>query len=288
MKVLVADKCGFCFGVEHAIDLAQNLLSDNQNVFCLGPLIHNQQVVDRLVERGLTLVNHLDEIPKSNETDKVSHDQKPTVLIRSHGARPEVQKEVKARGFELADATCVLVKRAQKLVEQLYQQGYQVVVVGDPDHPETKGVIGYAPEVTVIAAEDDIEKLPTAGRLAIIAQTTLSAQDFRRLVGLIAVRGFDELKVVNTICRETQRRQKSALELCEKVDVMFVLGARHSANTRELAQLCHRKKAQTYHLQNFQEFKPRYIEGKIIAGVTAGASTPDWIIHEFVENLQKL
>ncbi len=113
MKVLVADKCGFCFGVEHAIDLAQNLLSDNQNVFCLGPLIHNQQVVDRLVERGLTLVNHLDEIPKSNETDKVSHDQKPTVLIRSHGARPEVQKEVKARGFELADATCVLVKRAQ-------------------------------------------------------------------------------------------------------------------------------------------------------------------------------
>jgi len=161
-------------------------------------------------------------------------------------------------------------------------------VVGDPDHPETQGVIGYAPEVTVVASEDDIKKLPTNGRLAIIAQTTLSAQDFRRLVGLIAVGGFDELKVVNTICRETQRRQKSALELCEKVDVMFVLGARHSANTRELAQLCRRKGAKTYHLQNFQEFKTRYIAGKNVAGITAGASTPDWIIREFVENLQKL
>ncbi|KPK74040.1 MAG: hypothetical protein AMJ79_14795 [Phycisphaerae bacterium SM23_30] len=286
MKVLVADKCGFCFGVEHAIDLAQKMLAEGRNVYCLGPLIHNQQVVDRLIDQGLRVVNRLDEIPQPGENPPAQDTKRPTVLIRSHGCRPEVQQEVKERGFEIADATCVLVKRAQKLVEQLHRQGYQVVVVGDPDHPETQGVIGYAPKVTVVAREDDIKKLPPSGRLAVISQTTLSGEDFHRLVGLIARRGFEELKVVNTICRETTRRQLSAIELCRKVEVMFVLGARHSANTRELAQLCRRNGAQTYHLQNWQEFKPRYMEGKTTAGVTAGASTPDWIIREFVENLQ--
>ena len=286
MKVLVADKCGFCFGVEHAIELAQKMLAEDRNVFCLGSLIHNQQVVDRLISRGLRVVDRLDEIPAVQHTGGNQIEQKPTVLIRSHGCRPEVQKEVKDRGFELADATCVLVKRAQKLVEEHYQQGYQVVVVGDPDHPETQGVIGYAPEVTVVARQEDIEKLPTSGRLAVVAQTTLAGEEFRRLVGSIARHGFEELKVVNTICRETTRRQASAIELCEKVEVMFVLGARHSANTRELARLCRHKGAQTYHLQNWREFKPRYIAGKRMAGVTAGASTPDWIIQEFVENLQ--
>ena len=287
MKVLIAKKHGFCFGVEHAIALAEKMLTKGKTVYCLGPLIHNKQVVDRLSESGLKVVSSLDEIPNPTSSSQ-SCEQVPTVLIRSHGCRPELIEQIKSRGLKLADATCILVKRAQKLVAELHRQGYLVVVVGDPDHPETRGVIGYAPNVTVIADERDFAKLPSEGRLAIISQTTSSPEDFDRIVGLISQRGYSEIKVVNTICRETTRRQTSAIELCQMVDVMFVLGSRHSANTRELARLCRRQVKNTYHLEGWQDFDPQYIEGKNTAGITAGASTPDWIIQEFVTNLQNL
>ena len=281
MKVLVAQKCGFCFGVKHAIQLAQQMLDQGKNVYCLGSLIHNKQVVDRLVNAGLKVVERLGDIPVPKNPDS----QPPTVLIRSHGCRPEILENVTARGLQIADATCVLVKRAQKLVSELHQQGYQVVVVGDPDHPEIQGVVGYAPDVIVVACQDDLEKLPPTERLAIISQTTYSAKDFGQIVGLIAARDYQQLKVVNTICHETTRRQASAVELCHQVQVMFVIGSPHSANTAELANICRREGVQTYHLQNWSEFKPRYVEGHTVAGVTAGASTPDWIIQEFVQKL---
>ena len=285
MKVLIAEKCGFCFGVEHAIQMAQKMLEAGKNVYCLGSLIHNKQVVDRLVESGLRVVDNLDQIPSSSHQEG---GEVPTVLIRSHGCRPELLQEVKRRGFQLADATCVLVKRAQKLVGQLHRQGYQVIVVGDPNHPETQGVIGYAPDVIVVAGPEDLGKLPPSGRLAVISQTTHSAEDFGKIVGLIASRSdYQELKVVNTICRETARRQESAIQLCRRVEVMFVLGSPHSANTSQLAHICRREGVDTYHLQNWQEFEPSYVAGKRVAGVTAGASTPDWIIHEFVQKLRR-
>ncbi len=296
MKVLIATKYGFCFGVEHAIEKARKLLDEKETVYCLGPLIHNSHVVNRLSSIGLRVVDNLSQIDTCEQsrsdasTEHISStDHIPTVLIRSHGCRPELLEEIKKRGFKLADATCILVKRAQKLVGELYRQGYQVVIVGDPDHPEVQGAVGHAPgEVIVVNGPEDLDKLPSKGRVAVISQTTNSAEDFGKIVGLIATRGYEEMKVVNTICRETARLQASAVELCRNVDVMFVLGSHHSANTGELAQLCHRNGVDTHHLQDWQEFKPEYVVGKSIAGVTAGASTPDWIIKEFVRNLQKL
>ena len=304
MKVLIATKYGFCFGVEHAIEKARKLLDEKETVYCLGPLIHNSHVVNRLSHAGLRVVDNLSQIDAdtceqshsdtptdhNSSAERVSSTEHvPTVLIRSHGCRPELLEEIKKRGFELADATCILVKRAQKLVGELYQQGYQVVIVGDPEHPEVQGAVGHAPgKVIVVDGPEDLDKLPSKGRLAVISQTTNSAEDFGKIVGLIAMRGYEEMKVVNTICRETARRQASAVELCRKVDVMFVLGSHHSANTGELAQLCRRNGVDTYHLQDWQEFKPEYVVGSNTAGVTAGASTPDWIIKEFVSNLQKL
>lgn len=287
MKTLLAEKMGFCFGVEHAIEAAEKLLAQGKKVYCLGSLIHNRQVVDGLAQAGLRVVDKLSEIDTLIRAEG-KNGEKPTVLIRSHGCRPELLEDVKKRGLNLVDATCVLVRRAQNLVGELYQQGYQVVVVGDPDHPEIRGVVGYAPNVIVVAGPDDLEKLPQHGRLAVISQTTHSGEDFGQIVGLIAMRGYEEMKVVNTICRETARRQASAIELCRQVDVMFVLGARHSANTRELAQLCRRNNVETYHLQDWQEFKEEYVKGRKIAGVTAGASTPNWLIKEFVEKLEQL
>lgn len=296
MKVLIATKYGFCFGVEHAIEKARKLLDEKETVYCLGPLIHNSHVVNRLSSIGLRVVDNLSQIDTCEQsradasTEHISSTEHiPTVLIRSHGCRPELLEEIKKRGFKLADATCILVKRAQKLVGELYRQGYQVVIVGDPDHPEVQGAVGHAPgEVIVVNGPEDLDELPSKGRVAVISQTTNSAEDFGKIVGLIATRGYEEMKVVNTICRETARRQASAVELCRNVDVMFVLGSHHSANTGELAQLCRRNGVDTHHLQDWQEFKPEYVTGKTTAGVTAGASTPDWIIKEFVRNLQKL
>lgn len=286
MQVIVAQKCGFCFGVERAIDLAQEMLQQRHQVYCLGDIIHNKQVVSRLAEAGLKVVDRLEEVPDP-PADAPTEDI-PTVLIRSHGSHPHVIQEINERGLQLADATCVLVTRVQKLVQELYEQGYQVIVVGDPDHPEIRGVVGYAPAVTVIANEADLDTLPEKGRLAVVSQTTFAPDDFGRIVGLIASRGYSEIKIVNTICKETAHRQASAVELCRHVDVMFVLGSHRSANTRELAELCQRHGMCTYHLQNWDEFKPEYAQGKQVAGVTAGASTPDWVIDEFVSKLQAL
>lgn len=287
MEVLVADKKGFCFGVKHAISLAEKLLAEGKKVYCLGDLIHNKQVVNRLSQAGLEVVENLDQIPSGSAPNQKSGPI-PTVLIRSHGCRPELAEEVKKRGFHLVDATCILVKHAQKIVSELDQQGYQVIIVGDPNHPEVQGAIGYAPDVIVVENENDLDKIPRSAKLAVISQTTHSAEDFGRIVGLIAMGSYEEMKVVNTICRETARRQDSAINLCQQVEVMFVLGSRHSANTRELANLCQRNGVETHHLQNWEEFSPDFVQGKHRAGVTAGASTPDWIIEEFVENLKAL
>ncbi len=290
MKVVLAKKMGFCFGVEHAISTAEKMLEEDKVVYCLGHLIHNNEVVDRLSGNGLRVVNNLQEVvDREKELASSGQTTDPSsvnVLIRSHGCRPELLDEVRKLGFNLVDATCVLVQRVQNLVRDLFEQGYQVVVVGDPNHPEVQGVVGYAPEVTVVAGVKDLEKAPARGKIAIVSQTTHSADDFGQVVGDLAKRGYEEIKVVNTICKETARRQASAVELCHEVDVMFVLGSRHSANTGELAELCRRHDVDTYHLQGWKEFKPEYIENKKIAGITAGASTPDWIIREFIDNLE--
>ena len=287
MKVKIAETLGFCFGVEHAIDMAQqNLDKEKEEVYCIGSLIHNKQVVDRLSDNGLKVVNTLDEVP----IPKADSKSKPTILIRSHGSRPELLQSVRDRGFNMADATCTLVKKAQEFVKKLHDEGYQVVLIGDKDHPEVKGVVGYAPSVIIIDSEDEIEKLPKRGKLGIISQTTHSAEKFGEMVGKIAAtrRNYQEMKVINTICFETSKRQEAAAKLCDEVDIMFVVGSKTSANTTELANLCRKKGIDTYHLQNWSEMDPSCIEGKSVAGVTAGASSPDWIIQEFVENLKKL
>ena len=292
MKVIQAKKMGFCFGVEHATSTASGLLSDGRKVYCLGHLIHNNQVVERLSTAGLKVVDDLQDVVAAEKQAASDGDGTPPnevdVLIRSHGCRPELLDEVKRLGFNLVDATCVLVRRVQNLVHDLFEQGYQVVVVGDPEHPEVQGVVGYAPDVTVVAGVEDLEKAPAKGRIAVVSQTTHSAEDFGQVVGRLAMRSYEEMKVVNTICKETARRQASAIELSSVVDVMFVLGSRHSANTGELAQLCRRHGVETYHLQGWDEFKPEYVEGKQVAGITAGASTPDWLIKEFTAKLEAM
>ena len=278
MQVKLAGKHGFCFGVEDAIELAERTVRETGagGVVALGPVIHNRQVVERLEASGLNQSGKLEEVTPDT-----------TVLIRSHGASPETFAEADQRGLSLVDATCVLVKKAQNVVRQLDQEGYQVVMIGDSEHPEVKGVIGYAPEVIVVDREEDLDAaLPRHGKLGIVAQTTHAPEHVAQMIGAIARRSFRELKIINTLCLEVVRRQESAVELCREVHVMFVLGGLHSANTQELARLCHEEGITTYHLETWSQFDPAMVKGHRVAGITAGASTPDEIIAEFTRNLE--
>ena len=278
MKVLVAAKCGFCPGVRNAISMAEKTLqraATGQSVYCLGPIIHNKDEVERLRAAGLHTV------------DSVAEMDSGTVLIRSHGVAPSELNRLKDQGFHIVDATCVLVKRLQQIVKQLEAEGYEVVIIGEENHPEVQGVVGCVGDVVVVAGEDDLGKLPRNGRLGIVCQTTQSPEHLGRMLDAIARRSFSELKVINTLCKEAIKRQESAIELCQQVDVMFVLGGLHSANTRRLADLCRKYNEATFHLQNWDELDRKILFGKAVAGVTAGASTPNWVIEEFVKHLER-
>ena len=274
MNVLVAEKCGFCHGVRNAISVAEKILAHEDDVYSFGPIIHNRDVVEQLAECGLKTVGRVEEIHSG------------TVLIRSHGAAPEQVARLKEKGLNIVDATCVLVKRVQHIAGELQEQGYQVVIIGEENHPEVQAVVGCAKDVIVIADESDLHRLPQNARLGVVCQTTQNPEHFGKMLGAMGRSSFSELKVINTLCKEAIKRQESAIGLCRQVDIMFVLGGLESANTRRLAELCAKVNKQTFHLQNWDELDTSVLHGKNTAGVTAGASTPDWIISEFVENLK--
>jgi len=277
MKVLMAAKCGFCPGVRNAISTAEKILDEAESdgpVYSLGPVIHNKDEVERLRKAGLQTVDSIDQMDSG------------TVLIRSHGVAPSELDRLKQQGFHIVDATCVLVKRLQEIVKQLEAEGYEVVIIGEENHPEVQGVVGCVRDVVVVAGEGDLDKLPRDGKLGIVCQTTQSPERLGRMLGAIGRGSFRELKVINTLCKEAIKRQESAIELCQQVDIMFVLGGLHSANTRRLADLCKKHNEATFHLQNWDELDKNVLSGKIVAGVTAGASTPNWVIEEFVKHLE--
>jgi len=280
MKVKLAEKRGFCFGVENAIELASEAIREHGpgQVVALGPLIHCQQVVCELEQAGLKQSASIDDIEDGS-----------TIIIRSHGASPELLAKVQDKKLKVIDATCVLVKKAQEAVRKLHEDNYQVLMIGNKNHPEVMGVIGYAPEVIVLNSVEELDqKLPLRSKLGIVAQTTLSPDHVGEIIGEIARKPFLELKIVNTLCREVVHRQKAAMILCQEVEVMFVLGGLHSANTRELARLCSNRGVPTFHLETWVQFEPSMVAGRNIAGVTAGASTPEWIVQDFVSRLESI
>ncbi|MGB0715958.1 MAG: 4-hydroxy-3-methylbut-2-enyl diphosphate reductase [Phycisphaerae bacterium] len=280
VKVLLAKSRGFCFGVEDAIEIAEAAVDEHGagRVVALGPVIHNRQVVSKLEDEGLSQSGELEQLDPASQS----------VLIRSHGASPETFDKAASLGLNVIDATCVLVKRAQNVVQEMHQQGYSIVMIGDANHPEVKGVIAYAPNVTVVDEDTDLETaLPYRERLGIVAQTTHAPEHVASMIAKILCRPYREVKIVNTLCLEVVHRQEAAVELAGQVEVMFVLGGLHSANTRELARLCKESGRETYHLEGWMQFEPAMAQGKTVAGVTAGASTPEWIINEFVGNLEK-
>jgi 4-hydroxy-3-methylbut-2-enyl diphosphate reductase len=275
-RVELAEESGFCFGVRRALELARQTAASHGAAYSLGPLIHNPQEVEQLARSGVQVVQSLAEVPAGG-----------TLIIRSHGAPPEVMEQAVKAGLTVVDATCPLVMRAQERARELAQAGYKVVVAGEPQHPEVQAIVAHAPGAVVLEDGSDLGVLGTARRIGVVAQTTQSPQAYRRLIGRLLELEPAELRVYNTICTATLGRQKAALALARRVDVVVVVGGKNSANTRRLAELCLAVGVPTYHIETAAELDDEWFRGADVVGVTAGASTPDWVVREVVEALEK-
>jgi len=275
LKVILAEKAGFCFGVKRALDMAERTSETSQAV-SLGPLIHNQQVVKRLAERGIQVVEDLEELTSQQ-----------ALIIRSHGVAPSVYQGAESKGIRVVDATCPFVQKAQRLAAKSTQMGQQVIVMGDKLHPEVQGILGWAgAEAIPIQTVEEAKELPFYPHLAILAQTTQLAENFAGIVEELK-NHTDDLIIHNTICNATAERQKVARELAEVVDVMVVVGGRNSANTRKLASICS-ERTKTYLIETADELENVWFAEAKNAGLTAGASTPDWIIKEVYRKMTEM
>ena len=273
MEVILAEHLGFCYGVKRAVGIARENASPDGTSSTLGPIIHNPQMVERLKNEGVGTVGSLEEMDDG------------LIIIRSHGVGPKVYEEAESRGLELVDATCPHVKKAQLSAKLLSEEGYTVVIVGEKNHPEVKSIFEWtAQDAYIIETEEEANALPRIGKLGIVSQTTFSGDRFRSIVSCLLEKS-REIKILRTICTATDLRQAAALDLAEKVDVMLVIGGKNSANTTRLAQLC-ATKCKTYHIETVEELQDDWIKDVNKIGITAGASTPDWIIKEVYKQCQ--
>lgn len=278
MQVLLADEYGFCFGVERAVEMVEEAVAAGDKVRSLGPLIHNDQEMERLAGQGVTTVD---------DTNKISADE--TAVIRAHGVTPQVQRELEEKASKVVDATCPFVTRVQKLAARAAEEDRHVIVVGSPDHPEMIGVKGYAPDhAFIIKDESEVPFLPRLRRPLVVSQTTIKAKTFFDTAEAIKTKTDDDVQVVNTICSATRDRQDAARALAGEVDAFYIIGGNHSSNSRKLLSVCKEQCEKSFLIETALEINPADLVGIERVGVTAGASTPKWLIDEVVSKLEEI
>jgi (E)-4-hydroxy-3-methyl-but-2-enyl pyrophosphate reductase len=278
MEILLAESLGFCMGVKRAVDLAYRAKekSEGEPVVTLGPLIHNAQEINRLAG---------DDIGVTDENDRPSSG---AVIIRAHGVAPQVYEELKARGLRIMDGTCPYVHYSQRKAVELRNEGYTVVIVGDRNHPEIRGILGYVEgEAYVVKNVEETLALPALERVGTIAQTTLPPEKYRTIIGLLQQR-VPEVKVCETICDATEENQAAVRELASEVELLYVIGGRHSANSNKLVEVAKEACPRSLLIETEDEVRPEDVRGLERVGVSAGASTPDWMIRKVVERLRTL
>ncbi len=276
MRIILAEHSGTCFGVKKALKVAERFADSNLNVYTLGPLIHNKQVVERLDKKGIRVIDTLDSVEGG------------TVIIRSHGVPPEIHGQAAGKVVELVDATCPFVRKIQEKVKEYYGKGYQIIIIGDAGHPEVKGVNGWCNYSAIILDKpEDAERIGYFEKLCVVAQTTITSGLWEEMKSVLEKKG-DEIKFFNTICSATSMRQQAAVELAGKVDVMLVIGGLHSSNTQKLYKLCKENCKNTYHIETADDLPLENIKGAESVGITAGASTPDWIIKEVIDKMTEM
>ena len=276
MDIILAKQAGFCFGVKRATQMAFEAADKGVSTFTLGPIIHSPQVVQKLEEMGVRVRNDLAGLESG------------TIILRSHGVAAEELEDAIQKELEIVDATCPFVKKAQEHVKSLSQAGYDVVVVGDADHPEVQGIVSYAKgKVYVVGSGEEAAKLPKMGKIGVVAQTTQSFENLANVVHECLMKG-GEIRVFHTICDATAVRQEEAKELAKQVDCMIVIGGYNSANTKRLAKVSAELQPRTHHIETAEQLNPEWFKGVGKAGVTAGASTPKWLIDEVVEQIHQI
>jgi 4-hydroxy-3-methylbut-2-enyl diphosphate reductase len=277
MDVKIARTAGFCWGVRRTVDQVMDVADHADGpVVTLGPIIHNPQAVARMQEKGVRTVNAIAEV-----------DAGTTVVVRTHGAVKTELEVAERRDLEVVDGTCPYVKYPQAMAQRLSRDGYHVVIVGDADHAEVRGVVSYAEgPCTVVKPGAAVPEIPDK-KVAVIAQTTCIGADFERIVGALALR-HKEVRAVNTICSDTEERQDDARQLAQEVDAVVVVGGKNSANTRHLAEICRSIQPRTWHVETEEELEPEWFRGCAVVGISAGASTPDWVVEGVARRLRSL
>jgi len=272
MEINLAKNYGFCFGVKRAIDMAE----ESKNATTMGPLIHNDEEINRLKKNfNVTTAHTMDEIGDAKK-----------VIIRTHGIVKDDLAKLQASRVEVIDATCPFVTKPQEIVEEMSQKNYKIIIFGDENHPEVKGVKSYAVNsATVILSVDELKNVPLGPKIAIVSQTTKKYTEFMKIVNYLVER-VSEVRVFNTICNATFENQDAASELSMNSDVMIVIGGKNSSNTKQLLNISEENCADCYLIENDKELDKTWFVGKKKCGVTAGASTPDWIIEKIIAKIR--
>lgn len=276
MKVIVAKNAGFCFGVRRAVEAVYEQLGRGSKVYTYGPIIHNPQVVEELASKGVVIVDNLD------------HVEEGTIVIRSHGVPPQVYSLMKDKGLHVVDATCPYVKRVHNLVSRYYSRGYQIIIVGEKEHPEVMGINGWCDNSAFVVSEpQQVDSLPHIVKACVVAQTTASYQRWEAILERLRNK-VEQLEVFNTICNTTAVRQSEAESIAKMVDVMLVIGGKNSSNTQKLYSICKAHCPKTFAVETAKDIDVSVIGPGDTVGITAGASTPDWIIKEVIDMVSQL
>ncbi len=277
MEIEISKFNGFCSGVRIAVDKAEKILNEEKKLYSYGEIIHNKDVVDKLEKRGMIVVN---DVPPANDAK---------LLIRTHGVGKKVLEKLKKNNIEVIDATCVKVKKIHKIVEEYKNKGYDIIIVGDKNHPEVLGILGWCNDDALII--DSPEGLLSLNinynkKYCLVSQTTFNTVIFNKILEVINKNGFTNIEVYNTICDATRKRQEACVDLASKCNVMLIIGGKNSSNTKKLYELSKKSCPKTFLIENYREIPYNYIDKKTIVGVSAGASAPDWIIEEVINMLE--
>lgn len=278
MDIVLAESLGFCMGVKRVVDMAYKALdkSNELPVVTLGPLIHNTQEIARLTASGIAVAETAT-LPKAG-----------TVIIRAHGVAPQAYEELKSRGLKIMDGTCPYVHYSQRKAAELQREGYKVVIVGDKNHPEITGILGFVNnDAIVVKSVEEVRALPEFDRVGTIAQTTISPKKYNAILDALRERAI-EVKVCETICDATEENQSAIRELSGEVDLIYVIGGRHSANSNKLVEIAQEKCPRTFLIETADEVNADDLQGVARIGISAGASTPDWMIQRVIERLRAI
>ena len=278
MKVTIAKEAGFCFGVKRAMKMAWDELELSSDIYALGPLIHNKQAVQKYEEKGLRTVDTINDIPNNKN-----------VIIRSHGVSKDIYDKANFNNLNIIDTTCPFVKKIHNIVNEFYEKGYKIIIIGDKNHPEIIGINGWCENSAyIIKSIEDVNNLnlDNKNKYCVVSQTTLNLDLYNTLVNELSKK-IDNITFKNTICSATKTRQQAAKELSVDVDCMIVIGGKHSSNTQKLVNIC-KEQVPTFAIETKDDLDIQQLKSFSSIGVTAGASTPDWIIDDVISFIESL